>query len=191
MNYKTVIKQFSESEKLGGKLRASDSARYAESLAAVGKVDLALERADALPSDASGERVNLYRSLINRTLSLRKPEYERATDLLLRYLANDSLKTDDRIWGVARQAQTQLLQGYPDAAITRLLREVQRVGVGEDSAAIGEVYLLLGKAYLETDAILEAEKQLNRAAERIPAGTENAAQVLLCQGKIAAIRGEL
>lgn len=190
-NYKTVIAQFSEAEKLGAKLKASDAARYAESLAALGKVDMALERADSLPDDARTERVGLYRVLIDRSLSRRVPDYERATELLMRYLDDGSLKANDRIWGVARQAHVQLAQGYPDAAITRLLREVQRVGVSESGNAIGEVYLLLAKAYLETDAVIEAEKQLQRAADRIEFGTEEAAEVILYQGKIAALRGEL
>ena len=190
-NYKTVIAQFSEAEKLGATLKASDAARYAESLAALGKADLALERADGLPQDAKAERVELYRALIGRALGRRIPDFDRATELLVRYLADGSLKADDRIWGVARQAQVQLSQGYPDAAITRLLREVQRVGVSESGNAIGEVYLLLAKAYLETDAVVEAEKQLQRAADRIELGSEEAAEVILYQGKIAALRGEL
>lgn len=189
-NYQTVVKQYAEAEKAKTALEVTDQVALAESLAALGETEQALERADRLPPDAAKQRVELYRRLIDRSLRAAGSDLSKVTDLLSRLLADGDLPTEDRLWAVTRQAEVQIREGYADVAIMRILKEMPRLA-NTPSVNLGEVYLLLGKAYFDTDNIAEADKQFARAVERIPESDERAADVQLMLGRIAALKGDL
>jgi TolA-binding protein len=189
-NYQTIVKQYGEAEKAKATLEVSDQVALAESLAGIGETEAALERADRLPADAAKQRVDLYRRLIDRSLKAAGSDLSKVTDLLSRLLADGELATEDRLWAVTRQAEVQIREGYPDIAIMRILKEMPRLA-NTPSINLGEVYLLLGKAYFDSDNIAEADKQFARAVERIAESDQRSADVQLMLGRIAALKGDL
>ncbi|MBU6413849.1 MAG: tetratricopeptide repeat protein [Planctomycetes bacterium] len=189
-NYQTVVTQYAEAEKAKATLEVTDQVALAEALAGIGQTEAALERADRLPADAAKQRVELYRRMIDRSLKASGSDLSKVMDLLSRLLADGELATEDRLWAVTRQAQVQIREGFPDIAIMRILKEMPRL-TNTPSVDLGEVYLLLGKAYFDTDNIPEADKQFARAVERIAESDERAAEVQLMLGRIAALKGDL
>jgi tetratricopeptide (TPR) repeat protein len=166
-NHENVVDEFEEARKHEADLTPEDHAILAESLLALGRMDDALEQADAIPESSRPRKVGLYRSIVEKTLKAVPPKPQRATEILSRLLADPSLGAEDRAWALARQAEIQISQGYGEAALTRLLREMPKIQ-GVSPEAEGELHALLGRVYFELDAPHEAEKQLTRAAELIP-----------------------
>ncbi|MFI4892857.1 MAG: tetratricopeptide repeat protein [Phycisphaerales bacterium JB058] len=180
-NHESVLAEFASAEQAGATLGGEDQILRVEALIATGKFDEAKDRIDRLPEEVVGERIGLRKLLIEQVLAERFPKYEFAEELLIELTQDPLLGVGDRCWATARRAEIQLERGYTDEAITGLLREMPRVAAADESAR-GELFTLLGRAYMETGAISEARKQLERAAELIEDGTDLYAQTLLALG---------
>ena len=159
-NDENIVDQYLEAEELLGELPAPDVEKLARTHLARGEPSLAKARARSLPDPA--QTASIYRELIERGRGAARPDY---TDLLLtvdEYLATPGLAEPDRVWGLARRAEMQIETGYASEAIDALLRELPLL-VGRDIPGIGELFVMLGRGYLEIGAPREALAELRRA----------------------------
>lgn len=188
-NNRAIVEQFTEFEKRGGKLEPADVGLIADALVSLGEVDRATERAASIPDSHRDRRVGLYMRLIDRALAPPGREEERAMDLLAVLLDDGGVTPETRLWALARQTEIALNRGFAEEAIARLLRTMPRL-INTGSPELGELFLLLGRAYIETGAMDEAGQQLARAAELIPQSSVAFAQLQLLLARIDESRGD-
>lgn len=189
-NHEAVLTEFALAEQAGANVVGADVVLRIESLIATDRVDEAKDRISRLPEDLEAERIGLRKKLIGQIMSERIPRVELAESVLLELTQDPLLSVGDRCWVSARRAEIQLDRGFTDEAITGLLREMPRVAAAEDSAR-GELFTLLGRGYMESGAISEARKQLERASELIDEGSELYAGTLLQLGNAYEQTGEM
>lgn len=163
-------------------LTLTDRALWIESLIALGSIDDALTRISRLPGGAVGpegerqreRKLRLTRLLVEHNLHAADPKQRReelTLDLLARMSTDPELSQDDHAWVLSRQAELLLALNRVEEAITKLLRELQRL---QDVPASrqGELYVLLGKAYVEVGQDADAVRQLD-AADRLLATSDS------------------
>lgn len=189
-NNRTILKEFGEVEHMGGKLAPEDAGLVADALISLGELDKATERTASIPDDHRDRRIGLYMRLIDRAMAPPKPEDERAIDLLTTVLADPGISGETRVWALAKQTEIALNRGFAEDAIAKLLRTMPRL-LHTDSPEVGELFLLLGRAYIETGATEEAAAQLARAAELIPQSSISFAQLQLLLARIDEARNDL
>ncbi len=181
VNDESVLAEFASAEQAGAVLGGDDQVLRIESLIATDRMDEAKERIEKLPAESVSSRIGLRKALIERVLAARFPRYELAEELLIELTQDPLLNVGDRCWATARRAEIQIERGFIDEAITGLLREMPRIAAAEDNAK-GELFTLLGRGYMESGAISEARKQLERATELIDDGDDLYADTLLALG---------
>ena len=186
-NFRTIVGEYTEARKLGAALDQADSVRLAESLLAIGEVEKALDVARALP-DADGgaaRRTRLIKSIIEHNLRDDGGRRETLTLELLASLVSDpELTNPDKAWVLARQAELLLEMGRPDEAINKLIR---RIGLLREvsSDQQGELYVLVGRAYFESDQSLLAARQLEIADTLLDKSSQVRADMNVMLGRIA------
>lgn len=164
-------------------LTASDFSSWIESLIATDNIDESLARIAKLPSGAVGEegdrqrarKLRLTRLLVEHNLRGTDPKQRRDSltlDLLAKMATDPDLSRDDHAWVLARQSELLLALNRVEEAITKLLRELQRLQ-DVPPARQGELYVLLGKAYVEVGQDAEASRQLEAADRLLAAGDSN------------------
>lgn len=189
-NNRSILAEYTDYEKRGGKLEPEDIGLLGDSLISLGELDRAAERAASIPDAARDRRVGLYMRLIDRSLAPPKPEEERAVELLTTLLSDTGISPETRVWALARQTEIALNRGFTEDAIARLLRTMPRL-MDTRGPEVGELFLLLGRAYIETGAMDEAAQQLARAAELIPQSSISFAQLQLLLARIDESRNDL
>ncbi len=161
-NHRTVLSNALEAERAGAYLGGDDLFRLADTYLSLGEFTPARVRADEIPDTHAQRRVELHKRLVDAWLALPNPRTDEAMDLLASMLADPGLPGEDHAWAINRQTKIRLSQGYADEAITRLLRAMPRLeGLAPES--LGELHLLLGRAYVEVGAWDEAQRQLETA----------------------------
>lgn len=187
-NHRVVIDDYTRAERLGGDLPAEDTIRLTESLIALGEVDKALSRIGSLGSDHRSQRLRLTRRLIERNLAARDRREALTLDLLAALSTDPDISPDDRAWVLVRQSELLVSLGRVEEAITKLLREIQRLhDVPTDRQ--GEIYVLLGKAYFEAGQPENAARQLEAAEEMLDRSSLLRADAAQLLGRIAQNRG--
>lgn len=188
-NHAKVLAGFIAAREGGAGLTALDESAVAETLLALGRTEEALRAARALPPSENVRRLSVFHAAIESMLQTRASDRTLVMELLSEYLQFEGLKAEDRIWAASRQARALIDQGYADAAINKLLRELQRFG----SAAPGEtapMLVMLAEAYLETGVTDQADRLLERVERETPPGHELRPRVMLLRGGTAQARGE-
>ncbi|USN98578.1 MAG: tetratricopeptide repeat protein [Phycisphaeraceae bacterium] len=160
VNDENVVKQYLASEKLNTKLAQTDIDALARTYVALDEPDRAKDRLRSLTDPA--DRDALYRLLIDSGLHKTRPDYANLLLTIEEMLASDGLDETDRVWAMARRAEAQLELGYTSEAINDLLREMPLL-VGKDIPGLGELFVMLGRAYYDTGAYREAQRELERA----------------------------
>ena len=160
INDANIIDQYRKAEKLLGSLEAKDAERLTKTLINQGELAAAKGRAASLDDPAATAR--LYRLVIDATRDLSRPDYADLLTTIDTYLSSPGLDDADRVWGLARRAETQIELWFTGEAINTLLRELPLL-VGRELPGIGELYVLLGRGYLESGAPREAIDELRRA----------------------------
>ena len=187
-NHERILDEYQKAEDAGLELPRADLIRCIRSQIRLGRLEEAVGRIDLLTDEAAEARVSLRRSLIE--VSLDTPGFDAFADAQLLRLNDDpALSVDDRAWVVARQSERRLDDGFNEEAIARLLRVMPRI-VGASNPIRGELFLLLGMAYAQTDALAEARKQLDRAFELVEPGSDLYARVLYQRGLVLGATGE-
>ncbi|MCK4871302.1 MAG: tetratricopeptide repeat protein [Phycisphaerales bacterium] len=157
-----IVEDYTRAREYGAALGGAQQANLAETLMALGREDEGLGVADALPGAQAHRRHRIYLDLIEWTLAAREPGYEKAQRLLGQLQQDRTLSAQMRAWVHARRAQVVMDQGFPDEAVTMLLRSIQRVEA-DGIERPGELLALLGRAYFELGEYTDAAKQLRRA----------------------------
>lgn len=186
-NHENVIGEYREAEKLGATLSPSDQYYRADTLAMLGKLDEAIESMRKVEGIKPAQRFSLYRRLIEASMK-NKGAVAVSAELLAAMLSEPEIPREDRLWATARQAELFIDEGKPGEAITRLLRALPRLGAG-DGEGMGELFLLLGEAYLATGATGDAAKQADRAAELMNPSSNDYARVLVMQARVDEVMG--
>jgi len=198
-NHTQIVEDYKRVEELGGSgaLEPADGSSLIESLIALGSVDESLRRIATLGDggehagdEQRARKLRLTRLLVEHNLAAIKPEERRddlTLDLLARMSTDPDLQPDDRAWVLARQSELLLSLDRVEDAITKLLRELQRMhGTDVPPKRQGELYVLLGRAYVESGQDQNATKQLE-AAERLLGkdGGDLRADALVLMGRLA------
>lgn len=182
-NHRNIIAEFEQVEKNNGSLSPTDLYAVADTLIELNRTDEGLERASNLPESERPRKFELYRRVVDRSLKGTKPDQERALNLLGEMLADRDLPVSDQVWSISRQAKVLADKGYTEEAINKLLRALPRLIKAEPSQ-LGELYLMLGRAYMQTGDIAEAGKQFDRAGTLLDDNSDLWGEVQLCKARI-------
>lgn len=188
-NHRTIIDDYLAAEHEGAKLGPDDTARLARSLIGVGDIDNALTRIGLLPTDMQRQRTKLTREVIEHNLGAKDRREPLTLDLLANIATDPDASPEDRSWVLLKQTELLLSLHRVEEAITKLLRELQRLR-DVSPGRTGELYVLLGEAYFEAGQPDNAEKQLDAADGLLDAGSLLRARASLLLGRIAQNRGE-
>lgn len=161
-NDQNVVAQYLQAERLGVVLDTADQARLADAYIALGRFDDAERRVDLLPETDQPTRERLIRNLVEARLDIGQPRRIEALEFLSGALTDPKMSEEHRLWSLARQAEVRLALGFPDETVNQLLRELPLLQQS-DPEALAELYLWLGRAYFELDALREADRHLARA----------------------------
>lgn len=186
-NHNNVVSEYHDAEKLGAPLTPNDEYYIADTLAMLGKLDEAIESMRKVEGIKPAQRFSLYRRLIETSLKS-KGAVAVSAELLAAMLSEPEIPREERLWATARQAELFIDHDKPGEAITRLLRSLPRLGV-TSSEGLGELYMLLGEAYLATGATGDAAKQAERAAELMNPSSNDYARVLVMQARVEEATG--
>ncbi len=189
-NYNSVLNEYRSAEKAGAKLEGEDQLLRLESLIATEQYESAIERLEELDPEMSQDRIAFRKAIIEEALGAHVPRIELAESQLLALTQDPMLGVDDRCWSAARRAEIQLDQGFIDEAVTGILREMPRVSAAKPSAR-GELFTLLGRGYMESGAVTEARKQLERATELIDSDDDLFARTLVQLGRSLEQTGQM
>lgn len=167
-NHRNIVDEYAESERWGDGLNSQDGFYLADTFVALGMYDRALERAALLPESGKEFRSRIIKRIVELKLDEPTLDHGGTAPLLSEFLANPDLTLSDRTWAVARQAEMRLKEGVYERAIISLLREIPLLLDKADGSELGELFMLLGRAYMESGAIEKANTQLTRADELLP-----------------------
>lgn len=168
----------------GAVLEPQQIARLADSMVSLGKVPEALTEVERVKRTAPRLRHQILKRVVEDGLrpDASAPQRSRATDLLAELLADPELPGDTRRWVVSKMAMRSLASGSPEAAIRRILPELQRLDSRLEPAA-AEMFTILGQSYLDLGLLDEARKHLSVAEANAMPGSDAAArtEVFLAQ----------
>jgi hypothetical protein len=156
-NDDNIVEQYLKAETILGELPAGDVEKLALTHLSRDEAGLAKSRAQEL-SDPE-RSASIYRAVIERGRAQANPDYAGLLLTVDEYLASAGLGEADRVWGLARRAEMQIELGYTSEAIDGLLREMPLL-VGREIPGIGELFVMLGRGYLESGAAREALAEL-------------------------------
>lgn len=190
VNNRNIVAEFEAVESNNGVLSPTDLYALADSLIELGATDKGLERAGTLPESERTRKYELYRRVVDRLLKGQKPDQERALSLLGEMLADHDLPVGDRVWATARQARVLNDKGFTEESINKLLRVLPRL-VKADPSQLGELYLMLGRSYMQTGDIAEAGKQFERAQGMLDDNSDLWGEVQLYRARIEESQNKL
>ncbi len=188
-NHQKVVNEYASAEAAGAELEPADGYRMAMAYIALGKLDKALERAQLLPKEERVRRAEVLKRLVEIKFESPAPDPASTLALIETFLGTDPTASD-RAWGLARQAELLIRQGYAQKAINRVLASMPRV-IDADAERQGELYLVLARAHVEAREPEAATRHLERAAKLLPEGDPRRGQTLMLLARIEAGRGDL
>jgi TolA-binding protein len=191
-NDRYVLVEYERAEHFGAEFEPGDEEALIETHLAIGDLDAALARAEALPAELADRRVAYQKQIAIQSLSRPVPETERAMAIVAALLADPELAEDDRVWAVGEQARLSLEEGRPEDAIEQILRATPRLAHPSGDALAG-LLTQLARAYmaLEEPEMDEAHAQLARAMELFTPSNPASGEALLTMARIELQRGEL
>lgn len=166
------------------------SAFIADTLISLGRLQEAEVRIATIPDEDAARRHELTKVLVRRELYSSVPNFDRAETLLARMKQDTTLAEVDRQWVIARQNEVRLSRGRSDRVIDDLLVEIQRLPDRRTPQA-AELFLILGRAYLDQGQMDAAQTQLQRAEEGLSVGVPLLGEVQVALGRIAQAKGDL
>ena len=163
-NAERVVEEYAEAAPEGVTLEPQDQYFLADANVILGRFDRALQLAGALPQDRRVDRGRIVKRVVEKRLEVSQVDPDETLRLLAEFLKDQELSVADRAWALARQAELLLHQGLTERAIAKLVQTMPALVAEAGPDRLAELYLLLGKAYWETGAILDASRQLEQAA---------------------------
>lgn len=182
-NFRNALSEMRLAEASGIRLTDEDQALIADCYLALGEIDSASARADQISPESPELKLRVTKDIVDRYLRSRTPHYEEATDLLAQMVEDPTLPIDDRAWAIGRQARIDIEQDLREAAITRLLRSMPRMGAASPISR-ARLHLLLARAYLQGVVTEEAQLQLDLASRIIPEGSPEQSESQLLRAQV-------
>jgi len=189
-NNQRIVRHYLDAESRGASLGPVDLSNLAEAYLALGQSEAALTRARAIPDQQADRRISLLKRIVRERLDQPSPDYPQIGQILDQMLDDASLDRQSRLWVRARQSEIRLARGLYDEAITKLLHLIARESDGPPES-LGELHLLLGRAYFQTDAFEQAGTHLREALRLIPSLDSRQARALTLLAEVAVRGGEL
>lgn len=197
-NLEAIEAHYRDAESKGRELPTPALRRYAETLAALGKDDLALQVVDRMPENLDPARYELVRDLIERrVMTETDPSSEILSRLIMRFekeLESErdrSAKRDQQIWVMALKAERLLQAGDPDGVI-QLLVEGGILGLVDRGASPGDLAPLtvrLGEAYAQLGQYEVARMHLSEAQRYLKKGDPLNPRIMVAYGDITLAEG--
>jgi tetratricopeptide (TPR) repeat protein len=171
-NARSIVDEYAGAARHGPITEGRDLYFMADAHVTLGLYERSLELARRLRQEEGGTPMwgsegssRIHRRIIDRHIREGDSRPELPLRLLEEFLREGEPSHADRAWALARQSEILIRKGDHDAAIARLLRTLPALlpDVGPEES--GELYLLLGRAYMEAGALVEAGRQLTAATE--------------------------
>ena len=208
-NNRNVLSEYESAAKLDKPIiDPRRQAFIAEALLDLQRHGEAIERIRGLPDDLAPRRHRLFKRVITELMAGVKPSGhatgghgadsghgqpegsgDQISELLAQLRADPTLPEEDRLWVTARRAERKLLAGFPSAAIDEIIPEIQRLNES-DQRIVAELFLLLGRAYMDIGRIEQARANLTRAEDMLGSGDELRGQVDVLLARIAQVLNE-
>ncbi len=161
-NHEQIVRNYNKAERLGATLEPRDEGYLSQTYLALGDDKKALERVQRLPDEDQKQRIALEHQIVESLLDQPNPDYDKVLSILAQMLDESELPRSERVWVVARQNEVRLSQGFDQEAIDQLLHTIARLAdTGVEN--LGELYMLLGQAYLKTGDLEQSERNLTQA----------------------------
>jgi tetratricopeptide (TPR) repeat protein len=189
-NARSIADEYGLAIEAGGDLEPQDRYFLGHAQITLGKYRQAIDLAQSLPPEARANKGKLVKRVVEGLLAAPEFDSETTLRLLADFLGERELTVADRGWALARQAELLMRQGLLTSAITKLLQTMPSLVNDLDRDQLGELYLFLGKAYYATDALSEATRQLNLAAQLLLPEDHRHAQATVLLAKIDEQIGE-
>jgi TolA-binding protein len=167
VNHENVVSEYLAAERSEHALEPRDLYFLADTYVSLDRLDRAADRLERLPGEERVRRGQLLRRMIEKRMDAPSPDVVATLSLLTEFSKDAELGVSDRAWALARQSELLVRQGYADETIAKLLRAIPGM-MEADPAQLGELYALLGRAYLDRNAVGEAARALEQAARLLP-----------------------
>jgi len=175
-NNQNIIDEYTAAEQLNQTLEPKDIEYLARALISMDELGKARGRLGTLPEGDRVRRTGLQRAIIAKTLDAPVPDKELALDLITAMLADPDVPAPDQNWALARQSELRIDEGFAEQAINGLLRRLPLGTTGTPEHA--ELFVLLGRAYLDLGRVREADEQFERAAKLAGDGGHGNAELM-------------
>ncbi len=182
-NHRNIAAEYALAESHGARLEARDVLYLGETLIALGEHAKARARADALPAGEHEIKERLLRGLVEAQIASPAASLNDVLALLDDLYAQPELGVSSRAWAQARRAELLLRRGYPEAAVGLLLRSMPGL-VDADPTQLGELYLLLARAYRDCGALADAGRQAGMALTLLAPNDPGHGEALVVMGMV-------
>jgi tetratricopeptide (TPR) repeat protein len=183
-NARTVVEEYAGATSEGAPLPARDQFFLADANVTLGRFQRAIDLAAALPGEHRDLRERVFKRVVERQLATPGAPAEETVRLLAEFLKDPAVTARDRAWALARQGELLLKEGMAEQAISKLVQTMPSVLADAGPELLGELYLLLGRAYWETQEYGDAGPVLEQAAGLLIETDERRAEATVLLGKI-------
>jgi tetratricopeptide (TPR) repeat protein len=183
-NARTVLDEFNAAKAAGATLEGRDVFSMADAWITLGDYARALDLAAQLPEKDNASRGRIYKRIVEQQLRDPANSGDVSLRLLADFLKDPALPAPDRAWALSRQVQLLRRRGLVEESISKLVQTMPSLLDRAGPEALGELHLLLGRAYLETGALPEAARQLSRATELLLQTDERWATATVLLGRV-------
>jgi len=189
-NHESILRLYGKARELGMTIDGAHQRRWAQTLVALGKYDLAMKKLDVLATEPPEVRYELIRQVIEhrRMMDHTKPEDLRG--LIVRYQEMAREETDPQkrrladLWAVGLTSQLMTESGAPEQAIEYLQRMILRLRDTGSANDVAPLLVNLGKAYQQVGSLGEARRWLDEAQKSIEKTNPLNAEILVGLGNI-------
>lgn len=183
-NAKSVVEEFGAAQKDGAKLEPRDQVFLAEANVTLGRFDEAQELLAALPASEREARGHIVKKMVMKRLEAPGASSEDLLRMLAEFLKDPELSATDRAWALGRQSELLLRSGLPERAIAKLVQTMPALVNACTPEQMGELYLLLGRAYWEAQSLTDAGRQLEQAVAALPETDERRGEAMVLLGRV-------
>lgn len=197
-NLNKIKQHYRETEKLGRELPAPALRRYAQTLAALGEDEAAVEVVGRMPLGLDPPRYRLVRELIDRRLQTDSdPFSDSLSRLIARYEReldaeeNKAKRRSGEIWVMALKCDRLLQAGDPNGVIDLLVKGglLQLINQGASERDVAPLNVRLGEAYAALGQVDNARLYLRKAQANLPEGDPQHPRVMVTLGDIILAEG--
>ncbi len=190
-NNKHILDEFTRAERVEPSLITARRAEFiAQTHLDSRDVDRAVAYIRRLPTDSADDRKRLLRRAVEVKSAIPGHTRQEIEALLETFRQEPSLDEADRLWMTIQLADHDLRAGEAGSVIDRVMPELQRLEQRESTQA-GELFLILGQAYMSAGNVESAWTHLSRAEALLPVGEIDRGRAEVLLARIVQSRGDL